>query len=123
MARTTITAVKDIINTSLDDSVIASYIDMANRMVTEVLSDDTSLSSAILTDIECWLTAHLIEVTRERRAQREQIGDASITYTGVFGSGLNATPYGQTVKLLDTTGKMSRIGKIAASIRAVQSFE
>lgn len=122
--RVTATEVKDIIDTSLSDTVVDTFIGAANLTVTEYIGDDTSLSNDQKKEIERWFTAHLIACTRQQQAQAERIGDAQITYQGQTGKGLDATFYGQQVKILDTSGKMAqRIGKKAVQIHAVTSFE
>lgn len=122
MARTTKDAVKQIINTSLGDSVIEALIDSANLMVTNVLGS-SELGSSTLTEIERWLTAHLISISWERQATDEKLGEASIKYAGVFGEGLKSTTYGQMVLMLDTSGLMANVGKRSARIRAIESFD
>ena len=108
-------------NCTLEDSKIDPYILSAHLLVTDVLGD-SSLSTNRLTDIEKWLTAHLIASTQIRMATREKVGNAEVEYADKFGEGLNSTPYGQMVLLLDKTGVFAGIGKRVASIYAVKSF-
>lgn len=122
--RVTATEVKQIIDTSLSDTVIEAYIAAANPVVTEVLGSDTTITDALRKEIERWLTAHLIASTQERQAKEEGAGGAYIKYQGITGKGLESTLYGQQVLALDSTGKMR--GKLtgkAASITAVPSFD
>lgn len=123
MARTTATAVKQILTTSLTDTVVEAYIDDASAMVDEVFEDDTDIGSTLLTAIEKWLTAHMIASTQERFGKEEGAGGAYIKYTGVYGEGLRSTPYGQMVMNLDTTGLMAATGGKGATIKAIHSFE
>jgi hypothetical protein len=123
MARTTATEVKEILDTSLSDIVVDSYINIANALVTDELSSSTLMSDTQLEEIERWLTAHLIASTRARMGKSEKLGDASITYTGEFGMGLDSTPYGQMVKLLDKTGSLAAMGKKKITFKAITSFE
>ena len=118
MGRTTAVEVKQIIETSLEDSVVDSYITGANLLVTQVLGS-SPLPSELLAEIERWLTAHNIAITRERMAKTEGAGGASITYIGQAGVGLNATPYGQMVVTLDTSGKMKALGSKPIKFHAV----
>jgi uncharacterized protein (DUF1697 family) len=74
-------------------------------------------------EIERWFVAHMVASTVYRTTSNEKIGDAAVTYTGRWGMNLDSTPYGQMVKVLDVTGEMANIGKMAASIYAVKSFE
>jgi hypothetical protein len=76
-----------------------------------------------LKEIERWFTAHLIAATRDQQPQAEKDGGASITYQGKTGMGLNSTYYGQTVKTLDTTGALAKVGKRVITFHAVTSFE
>jgi hypothetical protein len=101
-ARTTVAEVKLIIETTLTDPSIQAFINGASLHVTQVLS--TTLSEEVLTEIEKWLTAHMIASTRERMAKSEEAGGAKISYLGKDGTGLEQTPYGQMVLSLDTTG-------------------
>lgn len=124
MARVTSTEVTQIISTDLADSIVDSYITGANAIVTEVLGDDTTITSTLKKEIERWLTAHLLASTRERMATKEEAKDVGVTYTGKYGMGLNSTAYGQTVLAMDATGKMAKYmsGARRASIYAITSF-
>lgn len=120
MARVTATEVKEIISTSLSDSIVETFIDAANTVVSEIIGSDTTLSTTQKKEIERWLSAHLLACAREQQPQSEKDGDASITYQGKTGMGLDSTYYGQTVKIIDTTGKLARsIGKKKVNIYAV----
>jgi len=112
MARTTVTNVKVIIDTSIDSTDISAFISDANAIVDARLGGE-SIDSSILTMIEKYLAAHLISISRERQATNEQVGDVSVKYAGNFGKFLEQTSYGQQVLALDPTGK------IAASKRKV----
>jgi len=79
----------------------------------------TSLSAAMLTEIEKWLTAHLITISRERMAAKEEAGGARIEYIGAFGAGLSSTPYGQTAIALDNTGTLLALSNGTKSIKIV----
>jgi len=122
--RTTVQLVKDILDdTALTDNQITSYIGSANVFVTDALG--TTLSVAVLAEIERWLTAHMITCTRERSAIKEAAGGASIQYTGAWGAGLLSTSYGQMAVALDTTGTLADIAKTksAAWVKAVPNFD
>jgi hypothetical protein len=122
--RTNTTDVKQILDTNLDGSVIKAFIDTANTIVGDTLGSDTTLSATQLKEIEKWLAAHLIAATRQRQGSAEKVGDASITYQGKTGMGLNSTMYGQQVLMLDSTGKMAqKLGKKSATITAIESFD
>ena len=116
--------VKEIIDTSLSDPVIEAFISAANPTVTELLGSITSLSAVQLKEIERWFTAHLIACTRERQIDKETTGQAGATYSGQTEMGLDATMYGQQVKVLDTSGIMAqRIGKKLASVYAIPTTD
>lgn len=108
------------------DNVTVPSIDMdtyilgANTLVNTALGTG---DSPILKEIERWLAAHLIAITRERMALKEEAGTAKITYIGEYGKGLNSTPYGQMVMILDLTGKMANLMLKTASIYAIKSFK
>jgi len=119
--RVTAAEVKAILdNTALSDTDILAYAAGANALVNEVLGTGTE---DLLTEIEKWLTAHLITISRERQALKEGAGGASITYTGNFGVGLQSTSYGQMVLVLDTTNALAALGGKAARIIAIKSFD
>jgi len=122
--RTSADAVKNIIETSLSDAVIEAYIASANIFVTDALGS-SSLSDDTLENIEMWVAAHFMAVTRERMAKKEGAGGAEIEYTGEYGVGLNSTSYGQMAILLDTTSTLSLLNLTAkrpVSIKAITSF-
>lgn len=120
MARTSIADVKVVIATSLTDEDITSFINIANRIVTQVVGTSTALSDDIKEDIETFLTAHLIAISREPQNSfsRSRVGNSEIYVSSQFGKGLEATSFGQTVKLLDTTGAFTQLGKIKASLKS-----
>lgn len=121
--RTSPSKVKQIMeSTDLTDPVIQGYIDTANDLITDQLGS-SGLSDTRLENIEKWLTAHMIAVTQERTTVKEQVGEARVEYAAVFGEGLKASPYGQMVQTLDTTGAFASLGKKVASIKAITSFE
>jgi len=71
-----------------------------------------------LTQIELYLSAHFASV-RQRQLTEEVLGDASRKYTGKFGTGLDATQYGQTAQALDYLGGLSNAGKGAIVFQAL----
>jgi len=70
--------VLDIISSTLDASVITALIDVANRLVTDVLGGE-GLSSNRLHDIEMYVAAHLVAVTEPEIGQvtKEEIEGAA----------------------------------------------
>lgn len=121
--RVTSDEVKEILDTSLGDASIEAFIRAANLTVTKWLGS-SALSDAQLKEVERWLSAHFIACTRERQIKSEQAGDANITYEGKTDTGLDASFYGQQVKVLDTTGILAgQVGKRQATVYAVESFD
>ena len=120
--RTTADNVNEVIQTALTDTQIEALIAHANRIVTARLGGE-GLTTAVLTDIETWLTAHLIAIGKERAPVGEKIDDVWLTYlkysTTEF---LSSTSYGQYVLLLDTSGKMQVAQKQQASITAIKQI-
>lgn len=120
--RTTLADVKAICpNTSAPDDAIEACIRTANNVVDEVLSSDSNISAAMKTDIEKYLAAHFAHMGPDRIPVEAQIGDVKEVY-GKAGLHLDATPYGQTAKQIDTTGKIGNLGKKNAIIAAITSF-
>ena len=107
--------------TGLENPAIEAFIEIASGMVDDL--DSSQLSTTKLREIERWLTAHLITVTKDRQGTKERLGDAEISYANIFGEGLKASTYGQMVLQLDTTGALMNLGKKALSIKAITSFE
>ena len=106
-------------NCTLDDQTIDAFIVGANELVTQVYAGDITMTTKLLKEIEKWFTAHMIASTIQRTATEEEVGDARVKYTGYFSKKLESTPYGQMVLTLDISGKMSKAGKTAISIKAI----
>jgi hypothetical protein len=122
MARVDADDVKQIIDldSSITDPEIDAFIQGANLVVTAKLGSVTVLSAALLTEIERWLAAHFLAI-RDPRVKEEKIGETSVRYAlGKDGMGLEATPYGQQVLLLDISGTMASAGKRATKLEVLQ---
>ena len=123
-ARVTAIEVKAILDgCTTDDTVIEVMIGAATELIDEVFLNDTDVSTALLKEIERWLTAHMVASSVFRTTSGEKVGDAEVKYTGQWGKNLESTPYGQMVLTLDFTGKMAKMGKQAAKIKAIESFD
>lgn len=120
MVRTTASAVKQILETDLDDITIDAFITGANIMVTETLGGE-GISDALLEEIERWTTAHMIASTRERQAVEEEAGPARQRFPNRFGMGFNQSTYGQMVISLDTTGKMAKAWTKPITLTAIKT--
>jgi len=92
-------------------------------LVTEIIGSNTTITDELKEEIERWLTAHMIAMTRERMAEREEAGSANIKYLGKAGMGLEGTPYGQMVLDLDTTGSFASLGGKVVRTTAIESFD
>ena len=87
-ARVTAADVQEILDTTLEASVINTFINTANTFI-EVNLSSANLGEAMLTEIEKWLVAHFLSL-RDRRVKSENIaGEYSVTYeVGNLGEGL-----------------------------------
>lgn len=117
--RTTAEKVKRVLDSTLSDPIIESYIEIANMVITDALGGK-GLTDTKLEHIERWYSAHMVSVARERVAISESIGEASIKYAGYYKTGLESSPFGQMVKQLDSTGTLATLGKQAVSIIAIE---
>ena len=123
--RTTIDAVTNILDdTALDSNVIEDYINSANVFVTAALGAK-GLSDALLAEIEMWMAAHMISVTRERVYKEAGAGGAYVKYAGAWGEGLLGSTYGQMAVSLDISGTLVNIakGKSNAWVHAIPNFD
>ncbi len=122
MSRVSASEVLEIMDIDLAEAQVTPYITSASVFVDEALLGK-GLADNTLKEIERWLSAHMIALSRERTAQSEEAGGAKIVYAGDWGTDLNATSYGQMAKTMDTTGTLAELGKgkRQASIRAISS--
>lgn len=111
-ARVTAGQVKEVIETSLSDSVVtASMINTANLYVDTHLLD-VGHSAGILGRIELYLAAHIVALTEERGSLKGgKFGDASEFLADVYSAGFRATRFGQFALSLDTSGTLARLGQ------------
>lgn len=103
-----------------DESIdLDAFIEIATILTDRVAAKDTGslLSSAELTAIEKYLSAHFYE-TADHELSEEETGDASGRYVGEFGKGLDRTRAGQNAMLMDETGYLRRISKGVTLARA-----
>jgi len=123
--RTTTDLVTNILDeTTLDEDVIEAYINSANVFVTAYLGTK-GLSDDLLANIEMWLAAHMIVVTRERAIKEAGAGGAYVKYAGEWGEGLLGSTYGQMAVNLDTTGTLINLAKQKSNAwtKAVPNFD
>ena len=83
------------------------------------------MGDAVIEEIEKWIAAHMVTITRERVAREEGAGGAYIKYAGEWGAGLASTSYGQMAINLDTSNTLQALseGKRTAMSRAIVSFD
>jgi len=109
-----------IMDTTLTAVTIDPFITVANLVVTEKLTD-AGHSAALLKEIERWLAAHFATV-KDPRIMNEKAGDMSAKYeVATLGKALDGTVYGQTVKVLDSSGILANVGKMAAKWETIDS--
>lgn len=112
-------AVLAIMTTGLTSEQVWPFLLTANLLVTNHLSS-SGLGATTLAEIEKYLAAHLASV-RSKFGIREKIGEAEV-WTGYQGGpGLQATPYGETVLMLDTTGTLA--SKMSGKTVDVATFD
>jgi len=121
-ARVSASQVKEVIETSLADSVVlASMINTANVYIdTHLLT--AGHSASILERIELYLAAHIVALTEERGSLKGgMFGDSSEFLSDVYSEGFRATRYGQMALTLDTSGILAKLGqsKMKAELRIV----
>lgn len=116
-ARVTATEVKQIIETSFEDTMVNAFIAGATAVIDTALGT-SGLSDALMKEIERWMAAHLV-AQRERQLLKAGASGAFVEYVGVFEMGLNGTQYGQTAMALDTTGTLASLSLKKAYLRAV----
>ena len=119
--RVTDEEVKEILDAKTTVGDTTPFITAANQIVTDRLVGK-GLSTDQLKEIERWLAAHLT-CSKEQQPGREKAGEAEATYRGKDGLGLDTSLYGQNVKLLDSSGTLSSLGKRGAFIEAIDFVE
>lgn len=115
MARTDAPAVREILDTSLDNDSLSAWIDIATELVDDVQNADSSLSSTRLTKLEKLVAAHLAS-SQDQRHERESGPARSVSYQGDTGEGFTGTKHGQQALALDPTGTLAGSHRPAASL-------
>lgn len=118
--------VKEIINTNLSDVIVSSSIDIASRLVDDVVAGNGPAADR-LPDIELYLSAHLIALRDQDEGMtiEQDVGDAKAKYSGRYWMGLNLTRYGQMAIVLDTSGRLAglTLGKPKALFTVVAPID
>lgn len=115
MPRTTVQKVRTILDTSVDDNTITSWMDIASELVDDIDAADPDVSDSRLAKIEKVLAAHLVS-TQDQRIESSSRETASVDYQGETGMHLDATKYGQQAKMLDPTDTLVNLHKSSASV-------
>lgn len=103
--------VRGIIDSDADLSV-APFINTANALTDYVSDQDSasSLGSALLKQIELFLSAHFYEHLDPQYAS-QSTEKASATYQGQFKLGLEGSKWGQTAMMLDVSGTLAGLNR------------
>jgi len=107
--------VKAILDTEISTT---PFITTAHLIVMEQLYPLGRMTDARLSLIELYLSAHLA-CALDPRISVEKIGDSQNSYQGKTGLGLDATMYGQQVKLLDVSGVLVNSDRLKATLECV----
>lgn len=112
------TEVQRVIKTKLDDSDIYEHIQVANRLVTDLLVGK-GMSADRLRDVELYLAAHFISMKDQDAGQTvsKSAGETEATYGGNLSEALSHTRYGQQALILDTSGTLTSVGMTRAQFR------
>mgnify|MGYP001602773522 CR=1 FL=1 len=96
--------VKEILATQMDTQPFI----VAASLLIDRYQGIASWSVALQYELERWLAAHLASM-RDPRLRDMRDGDTAVQFErGKEGTGLDATSYGQQVKVLDYTGTLAR---------------
>ena len=123
--RTTAAAVLELMTNPIGvtEAQITVFLTPANTIVTNYLADNID-DDDLLELIERYLAAHFVAMSplaRESKSEGIGGGDISVTYLGNAAMGLDFTTYGQTAKILDTTGKLVWLDKKGNKVAAFQT--
>lgn len=114
MPRVTAAEVRQVIRLTeeaVPDPTLAQHIEVAGRLVDDLLGSK-SLSDDRLKDIERYLSAHFSALfNKEAMAAERKVGEAETEYYLVnsVGKYLDLTVWGQTARLLDTSGTLAAL--------------
>lgn len=111
--------VKQVITTGKTAAQVEFYITAANLIVTDNLTGE-SFSAAKLKEIEIYIAAHAVALDDPQIAKEDIGGETRATYdVGTPGEGLAHTRFGRMALLLDTSGKLAKLGKRPAKMEAL----
>ena len=121
-ARVTSDEVKEIIEVDATITDITPFITAANLLVTKECTD-SSLTTALLKEIERWLAAHFVAI-RDARRSAEKAGSVGENFQYKLGLNLQVTTYGQQACMLDTSGALFALsekgGQVTATLTTIE---
>ena len=104
MSRVTINDVKSLVTSSKSDAQLQLIIDVASRQVDRLSSTScgSKLDGDSLTDVELYLSAHLVSITDAvNNKTSETFENYSVTIDrGVSGTGVLASQFGQMANMI-----------------------
>ena len=106
-SRITVDDLVEILETELTEAQLSAFVNSAHYLIQANLLS-SGLSSDVLTEIHKYLAAHFASL-RDQRIESERVADVSMKYQGKTDMGLNATLYGQTALMLDTSGNLANL--------------
>ena len=106
-SRITVDDLVEILETELTEAQLSAFVNSAHYLIQANLLS-SGLSSDVLTEIHKYLAAHFASL-RDQRIESERVADVSMKYQGKTDMGLNATFYGQTALMLDTSGSLANL--------------
>ena len=106
-SRITVDDLVEIFETELTEAQLSAFVNSAHYLIQANLLS-SGLSSDVLTEIHKYLAAHFASL-RDQRIASERVADVSMNYQGKTDMGLNATLYGQTALMLDTSGSLANL--------------
>lgn len=105
MARVTADDVKLIFDTNMENANLNACITSANALINSQDDMTDNLSSALLIEIERWLSAHYASAY-DQRISYQSIGDSKFSFQGEYKTSFLSTDYGQRAVDLDSTGTL-----------------
>ena len=106
-SRITVDDLVEIFETEFTEAQLSAFVNSAHYLIQANLLS-SGLSSDVLTEIHKYLAAHFASL-RDQRIESERVADVSMKYQGKTDMGLNATLYGQTALMLDTSGSLANL--------------
>jgi len=114
--RVTVTEVRQLyaFDTAIVDADATIFINAAHILTDRVNTVGGMTDAAQLKEIERWLSAHLIAI-RDPQAASEKADVVSQNFQYRVDLNLNQTRYGQMAIILDTTGTLAKLNKMAST--------